>query len=524
MHWRSIAARLAGGFGIGLILLAGIGAVMVQKVSTVNQNQKWVSHTYQVLGGLSTVLSSLKDAETGQRGYLITGKDDYLQPYLDAKGRVGGEIDAVAKLTSDNPKQQQNIATLRPLVTAKFEEMQSTIDLRRSADFSAAQAVVLQNKGKAVMDQIRATLSTMDEMERSLLGVREASSASAVSAARSIAVGGVVFGVVVILVVATLVTRSIVRPVRDLTGRLGDMAEGDGDLTQRVDESSQDELGDLARNFNQFVEKIAITVREIKGNASALAAAAAELSAVNDTISQTSARASEQAGSASAAAEQVSRNVETVAASSEEMGASIREIAGSAANASRVSQDAVDQARKAAEIVQKLGASSAEIGDIIKLITSIAEQTNLLALNATIEAARAGEMGKGFAVVATEVKELAQETGRASEDIASRVQAVQSETDSAIAVIEAISTIVDQVSNHSGVIASAVEEQTSTTSEIVRNVSQAADGSGEIARTILALAESAQVTSAGVGDSRRAGDELSRMAADLERLVGQFQV
>jgi len=133
-------------------------------------------------------------------------------------------------------------------------------------------------------------------------------------------------------------------------------------------------------------------------------------------------------------------------------------------------------------------------------------------------------MGKGFAVVATEVKELAQETGRASEDIASRVQAVQSETDSAIAVIEAISTIVDQVSNHSGVIASAVEEQTSTTSEIVRNVSQAADGSGEIARTILALAESAQVTSAGVGDSRRAGDELSRMAADLERLVGQFQV
>ncbi|HET9656651.1 MAG TPA: CHASE3 domain-containing protein [Kineosporiaceae bacterium] len=523
MRLNTVGQRLAAGFAVAVLFLMVLGWVSYTKVGEINQNQKWVVHTYQVLEGISTVTSSLKDAETGQRGFVITGQDEYLAPYTEAKNRIGKEIDAVATLTADNPTQQERISQLRTLVDSKFAEMQSTIDLRRSGGFSAAQAVVLQNKGKAVMDQIRGVLGAMDNAERSLLGTRTQASESATSVTRTIVMICLVLGLVLMVGIGLLVARSITGPVKVLTARLQEMADGDGDLTQRVDQDRHDEFGQLGANFNRFLEKIATTVRSIAESASTLSAASQELTATNDQIATTAGQASEQAGNASAAAEQVSRNVQTVAASSEQMGASIKEIAGNAADASRVAQEAVKQAQQAAEIVGRLGTSSAEIGDIIKLITSIAEQTNLLALNATIEAARAGDAGKGFAVVASEVKDLAQETGKASEEIANRVQTVQQETEGAVQVIESISSVVEQVNNYSGVIASAVEEQTATTNEIVRNVADASTGSASIAENILHLAESAQQTSAGVEDTRRAVDDLARMSHDLQQLVGQFR-
>ncbi|WP_159809835.1 methyl-accepting chemotaxis protein [Cellulomonas citrea] len=523
MRLNSVGARLAGGFAVALVFLAVLGAISYLKVGEINQNQKAVVHTYQVLEGVAAVSATLTNAETGQRGYVITGEDSYLQPYTDAKNQIGGQIDTIASLTADNPAQQQRIAELRTAVDAKFAEMQSTIDLRRSGGFEAAQAVVLQNAGKSTMDQIRGLLTAMDDAERSLLGTRTSASDSATATTRTIVVASLLLGLVIMIGIGLVVARSITRPVRVLTERLREMAEGDGDLTQRVDENRKDEFGKLGAYFNQFLEKIASTVRAIAESASSLSAASLELTTTSDQIAATAELSSAQAGSASASAEQVSRNVQTVAASSEQMGASIKEIAGNASDASRVAQQAVEQAEKAAEIVGRLSASSAEIGDIIKLITSIAEQTNLLALNATIEAARAGDAGKGFAVVASEVKDLAQETGRASEDIANRVQAVQQETQGAIEMIESISGVVEQVNNYSGMIASAVEEQTATTHEIVRNVADASAGSSAIAQSIVQLAESAQQTSVGVEDTRHAADDLTKMSHDLQQLVGQFR-
>ncbi|MCW2599929.1 MAG: methyl-accepting chemotaxis sensory transducer [Frankiales bacterium] len=524
MRLNTIGQRLTAGFAAALLLLVGIGAIAYRNVGAIDDNQKKVTHTYQVLEGLTTILSTLKDAETGQRGYLITGTEDYLSPFTAARQQIVPAIDAVATLTKDNPSQQQRIATLRPLVTSKFAEMQDTITLRRSVGFAAAQRVVLQNKGKAVMDQIRGVVQSMDNAERSLLGTRAKNTESTVSSTRSTVLFGSLFALLLLGVIAWAITRSVTRPVKTLTLRLQEMADGDGDLTQRVDENRRDEFGPLGANFNRFVDKIAGTIRSIMENSTVLSASAQELSAVNDQIAQNAGQASEQAGSAAAAADQVSRNVETVSASSEEMRASIREIARSATEAAEVSQEAVKRAQDTAEIMTKLGESSAEIGDIIKLITSIADQTNLLALNATIEAARAGEAGKGFAVVASEVKDLAQATSRASENISTRVQAVQQETQGAIDAINQITSVVEQVSHHSGVIASAVEEQNATTSEIARNVSEASNGSSDIARNIAGLAETAVQTSSGVGDSQRAADELARMSSVLQELVNQFTV
>jgi methyl-accepting chemotaxis protein len=173
--------------------------------------------------------------------------------------------------------------------------------------------------------------------------------------------------------------------------------------------------------------------------------------------------------------------------------------------------------------MNKLGASSAEIGNVIKVITSIAEQTNLLALNATIEAARAGELGKGFAVVASEVKDLAQETARATEDISKRVEAIQADTGGAVTAIEQISQVIAQISDFQTTIASAVEEQTATTAEMNRSVAEAAQGTNEIAENITGVAEAARLTSEGVTQTQQATTELARMSAELTALVSDFR-
>jgi len=172
----------------------------------------------------------------------------------------------------------------------------------------------------------------------------------------------------------------------------------------------------------------------------------------------------------------------------------------------------------------KLGESSAEIGNVIKTITAIAEQTNLLALNATIEAARAGELGKGFAVVASEVKDLAQETARATEDISKRVEAIQADTSGAVTAIAEISAVIARISEFQTTIASAVEEQTATTAEMNRSVGEAASGTGEIASNITGVAEAARITSQGVTETTQATSELARMSTELSGLVASFRI
>ncbi len=301
-------------------------------------------------------------------------------------------------------------------------------------------------------------------------------------------------------------------------------AAANGDLTREIVVQGDDVVGQVGEALNRFFADLRVSIGGIVRNAETLATASAELTAVSQNMGAAAQQTSAQAGVVSDASEAVSRNIGTVATGTEEMSASIREIAKSAAEAARVAAQAVQVAEVTNATVAKLGVSSAEIGEVIKVITSIAQQTNLLALNATIEAARAGEMGKGFAVVANEVKELAKETARATENISLRIESIQGDTQSAVDAIHAISEIVNQISGIQTTIASAVEEQTATTNEMGRSVTEAARGSSEIVQTITGVAQAAQSTSEGATNSQRAAAELAKVATELQALVGRFRI
>jgi len=329
---------------------------------------------------------------------------------------------------------------------------------------------------------------------------------------------GVLLGVAAAVGIARLITRPLARCVSVLK------RVRDGDLTGRTEVTGRDEVAQLASALDASTEAIAGMVRQVSGSAQHVAAASEELSSVSVEMSSTAEETSAQAGSVAGAAAEVSRNVQTVAAGAEEMGASIREIAGNASEAASVSADATKTATRTNEIVARLGQSSTEIGSVVRLITSIAEQTNLLALNATIEAARAGDAGKGFAVVATEVKDLAQETAQATEDISRRIATIQSETEQAVAAIGEITAVTSRINDYTSTIAAAVEEQTATTSEMARNVTDAANGATDIAATIGGVAQAADSTAAGATQTQATAQDLARMAAELQVTVSAYRV
>ncbi|MBD8062687.1 methyl-accepting chemotaxis protein [Oceanitalea stevensii] len=359
-----------------------------------------------------------------------------------------------------------------------------------------------------------------DQVERAAADQRAADARAATT--QTLLVVVLLVGLALGIAVALGVIRQIMRTVE--TVRAAVEALGNGDLTAEPQVRTRDELGQMAEHLARSMRQLRGTVGAVNEAAVTIASGAEELAASTTQVVAASEETSAQSGVVASAAEQVSQNVHTVAAGAEQMGASIREIAQSSSEAAAVAARATTQAAVTNETVQKLGASSIEIGNVVKVITTIAEQTNLLALNATIEAARAGEAGKGFAVVASEVKDLAQETAKATDDIARRIEAIQHDTEGAVGAIGEITEIIGQINDYQMTIASAVEEQTATTNEMSRSVTEAATGSTEIAGNITGIASAAADNSATMTQMSSAVTELATISEGLRAQVSQFRV
>jgi methyl-accepting chemotaxis protein len=517
---RPVGVKVGSALGTLAVVAVGITGVAADRIAHLRDAEQ-VLYTDTVLP--LTELSEIQRSFQGDRARVIQ--------YAIADVATRQELRT--ELAERRVDIQEQIDAYRPKAVddasfAEFEEQLATYyELAEQGLFPYADAGDLLTYGVVFQEQVRPQTTALVEplqaenvAQSELAAERAAADREDAGRALTVLWTLLVIGVAVAVGLAFWVVRRLVGTVRSVQRSLEDMAAGD--LTVAPDTGDRDELGRMAAALGAAQQTLREVLVSVASSADAVAASSQELSASSAQISASAQETSAQSGVVAGAAEEVSRNVQTVAAGADEMGASIREISQNANEAARVAAAAVHEAETTTATVTRLGESSREIGDVVKVITSIAEQTNLLALNATIEAARAGEAGKGFAVVANEVKELAQETAKATEDIARRVDAIQQDTGGAVAAIGRISEVIGQINDYQLTIASAVEEQTATTNEMSRSVGEAADGSGQIASNIGGVSGAADATNQALGQTRTAVDELARMAANLRTAVSRF--
>jgi len=399
----------------------------------------------------------------------------------------------------------------------------------------------LDNTGKKAIEPVEATVS----LTNAIIARQTTSAVMTISII-------VAIGIAAFLGLSYFLVSAITKPLHQVVAGLKDIAEGEGNLTHRLEVKSQDEMGELAKWFNVFIEKIQVVIRDVAQNAGLLQTSSRQLLDIAKQMSsgadQTSGKANTVAtageemsanmGAMAAAMGEAASNVTMVAAAVEEMTSTITQIADNAEKASKITSGAVNQTEKASVQISELGESAKDIGKVIETITDISEQVNLLALNATIEAARAGEAGKGFAVVANEIKELARQTATATNEIKQRVEGIQHSTKGTVAEIAAITKVVNEVNEIVGIIAGAVDEQSSATKEIASNISQASVGIGEvnenvsqgsvvsaqIAQEISEVKDAAANMSKNSTEVNQSATALSRLAGELNAMVHRFKV
>ncbi len=527
MKWfrnLKIGKKLGLGFGLVLVLTAGLGVFALLQLSKVNGSTVDIATNW--LPGVRTLGKLNFDTSAMRRDTLnyIVATDK--RPHYEEKINV--ELNTITDdeksyeplISSDSERAMyQGYRAAWQKYLAVNERMKQLAEQNKNTE-----AIILaQSEGSRAFEAAGKYLQ--EDINLSEKGAADsAKTANGIYLSSRYWVIGMLAGAVLIgLMIAVAMARSISTAAARMAVMIQEVAANNLTVAD-MEISSQDELGLAGAALNKMKNNLHYVVQAISGTALQVASASEELSATSQQISANAEETSVQAKVVSDATVQVSQNLQTVATGAEEMGTSIREIAKNATEAARVATAAVKVAETTTGTVSKLGVSSSEIGQVIKVITSIAEQTNLLALNATIEAARAGEAGKGFAVVANEVKELAKETAKATDDISRKIEAIQTDTKAAVDAIASISEVINQLNGISNTIATAVDEQNATTNEMARNVSEAAHGSGEITSNIAGVAEAAESTSRGAGDTQKAAQQLVETSAELRRLVEQFKI
>jgi CHASE3 domain sensor protein len=479
----TVSKRLIAGFSLAALTLLLIAGISYRNANLLIETEGWVAHTHQVRTELADLLSQLKDAETGQRGYLITGQDSYLEPYQSALASIKSTLADVRKLTSDNPNQQRRIAAVTPLIDAKLAELKETIDLRRNVGFDAALKIVLRNDGKTIMDQIRAVLADGDQEEQTLLLRRGGDARASSDMTMSVILWGGILGTIIVSLIGWFITRSL-----------------------------SDQIGTAVTQVRSSSSELQAAANQQASSAKEQATAMAEISTTISELLATSRQIAESA-------QRVAHNAEQTA------------------NSARAGHGTVDLThesiagirRQVDQIVAhmlELGKKSQEIGSVLDIVSELAEQTNILAINATIEAAGAGEAGKRFAIVAEEIRKLADRVGGSTKEVRTLIDDVRSAVNTTVMATETGSKAVEAGTRQFGdvattfkQIANLVATTTDAAREIELSTKQQATAVEQVNAAISNVTQASVETETSAGQTLQTVSQMATLSKNLMRII-----
>jgi methyl-accepting chemotaxis protein len=536
MQWN-VGTKIGTGFGLCGILMLALAVVGYSSASTSLERERWVAHTQQVLGDLSRMLSDMQDAETGQRGFIITGLEVYLEPYQAGIAQVEEHRKNLMKLTADNPKQQRRLTDLEPLIRARLGVMRQGIDARRAKSFEAAQALILGGDGKRDMDDIRRRLQEMTDDEEVLLKKREAEAAEG-TVVTYWSLGLVTLaGFGLTLVIGFSISRNIAGPLNKLTAVAQRIA--DGDLGANVlPEARSDEVGTLARTFERMTQSLREQMRQLTEGANVLGASASEIVASSTQLAASATESAAAVGETAITVQEIRQTVELAGQKAKAVSDSAQKAAQFSQSGRKSTEEVVagmtrirQQMEAIAACMVRLSEQSQTIGQIVAAVEDLATQSNLLAVNAAIEAAKAGEHGKGFGVVAHEVKRLAEQSRQATNQVRTILSDIQKATTAAVIATEQGGKAVEAGEKQTGAAGESIQALAASLTEAAQVAIQiAATGQQQLAgmdQVAMAMESIKQATSQNVASAKQletAAGNLNNLGARLKQIVKKYKV